>query len=331
MKKINNPFLSIVIPVYNKEKYVEGCICSVLAQSYGNIEIIVVNDGSTDNTAKVLNSFSDSRMKVIETDNNGVSIARNIGIKNSNGKYIIFIDGDDTVASDYCERIANAIFKYDYPDLLIFGLEKRYPSGTIKRILPFAEGKITIDEFKSSFMLETSEKEGIYGYICNKAIKREIIIKSGAEFNSEIKLAEDFDFWLQIYSSVSSLAMSLYSGYNYIQETEESSVFFVNNYSQLIGIWLRCYKYLSLCGGSNSILLQCRIWGLCEAKLLELPQCNYTSVKTDMQYISTVLSEIEDNDRYNPKSCLQYLMKIGSVGLVYLYLNVRRAYHKLRL
>ncbi len=331
MRNILPYFLSVIVPVYNKEKYVGECIRSILAQTYENIEIIIVNDGSTDKTSEILDTFSDTRMKIIEMSNSGVSIARNIGIDNASGKYVIFVDGDDTIAPDYCERIADEIIKYDCPDLLIFGLQKIYPSGKRRLIHPFTDGIVLVDDFRQSFMSETVEKEGIYGYVCNKAVKREILHEYDIKFDAEIKLAEDFDFWLQVYSSISLIAMSSYSGYNYIQETEESSIFLANNYNQLIGIWLKCHKYLSPCNSNNSILLQRRLWGLFEAMLLDLPKCNYSSVKSNMQYMSTLLSSTEDSFRYNPKGVLQYLIKTNNVLLVYFYLKIRKAYHKLRL
>ncbi len=331
MRNILSSFLSVIVPVYNKEKYVGGCIRSILDQTYKNIEVIIINDGSTDDTAEILKSFNDNRIKLIEINNSGVSTARNIGINNANGKYVIFVDGDDTIAPDYCERIADEIIKYDCPDLLIFGLQKNYPSGKSKLILPFTDGVISVDDFRQSFMSETVKKEGIYGYICNKAVKREILQKYNIKFDAEIRLAEDFDFWLQVYSLMSSVAMSSYYGYNYVQETEDSSIFLTNNYNQLIGIWTKCHKYLSPCNGHNSVLLQRKMLGLCEAKLLDLLECNYTDVKLNMQYISSVLLNIDDTFRYIPESVLQYLIKNNSVLLAYFYLKMRKAYHKLKL
>lgn len=329
MDKSISFFLSIIIPVYNKEKYIRDCINSILAQTFTNFEIIIINDGSTDNTIKILKSFKDSRIKLINTNNNGVSTARNIGINHASGEYITFIDGDDTIDPDYCEKIANEILKYDYPDLLILGFKKIYHFGTIKPIEPFTEGILNVTDFKHSFMSETTEKEGIYGYAFNKVIKHQIVNGYDIKFNPEIKLAEDFDFWLSVYSATSSIAMSHNCGYNYTQNAENSSVLLPNNYNQLIDIWLKCYKFLSPCNDSNNILLHLRIWGLCEAKLLDLPSCNYNVVKKNMQYISFVFSNIEKSDKYTPKSLLQRLIKKDCVVLVYLYLNARKIYHKI--
>lgn len=110
---MNNDKVSIIVPAYNVEKYIEKCIRSIQAQSYNNIEIIVVNDGSTDSTGSLLKSISehDNRILVIDTNNSGVSAARNKGLNFCNGEYIVFVDGDDYLASDYVEYMLSLVYK----------------------------------------------------------------------------------------------------------------------------------------------------------------------------------------------------------------------------
>jgi len=97
--------ISIIIPAYNAEKYIENCLESCLNQSYKNIEVIVVNDGSTDKTAIIVENYSsnDSRIKIVSTENGGVSRARNIGIDASNGDYLTFVDADDRLLPNALE------------------------------------------------------------------------------------------------------------------------------------------------------------------------------------------------------------------------------------
>lgn len=106
--------ISVIIPVYNAEKYLNKCINSILLQTYKNIEILLVNDGSTDNSQEVCEEFrnKDRRVKVIYKENGGASDARNVGIKNSNGKYITFVDSDDTVEENYIEYLYNLLENY---------------------------------------------------------------------------------------------------------------------------------------------------------------------------------------------------------------------------
>ncbi len=103
------PLISIIVPVYNVEKYIEKCILSILEQTYKNIEIIIIDDGSTDNSGKLLDVLEkkDQRIKVIHKDNAGVSAARNDGIDMARGKYVIFVDGDDYISNDFVEYMLN--------------------------------------------------------------------------------------------------------------------------------------------------------------------------------------------------------------------------------
>ena len=107
--------ISIVIPVYNVEKYLKQCLDSIINQTYTNLEIILVDDGSTDNSGTICDYYSkiDKRIRVIHKKNEGQSIARNIGIKVSNGKYIGFLDSDDWVEQDMYRFLIENIEKYN--------------------------------------------------------------------------------------------------------------------------------------------------------------------------------------------------------------------------
>lgn len=111
---MSKPLISIVVPVYNVERYLKKCIESLLNQSYKEIEIILVDDGSLDNSSKICDEFSnnDKRVKVIHKENGGLSDARNVGIESARGQYITFVDSDDFVAYDYIEYLYNMLDKY---------------------------------------------------------------------------------------------------------------------------------------------------------------------------------------------------------------------------
>lgn len=107
--------VSIVVPIYNVEKYIKKCVSSIIKQTYKNIEIILVNDGSTDSCYEICNEYLkvDKRIKVIHKKNGGLSDARNVGIINSKGKYITFIDSDDYVDNNYIDLLYTSIIKND--------------------------------------------------------------------------------------------------------------------------------------------------------------------------------------------------------------------------
>ena len=105
--------ITVIINVYNEEKFIKKCIESVINQTYKNLEILIINDGSTDNTLKICESFNDKRIKIITTENLGLSLSRNIGIDNSKGDYLYFIDADDFIELDAIEYLYNLCKKYN--------------------------------------------------------------------------------------------------------------------------------------------------------------------------------------------------------------------------
>ncbi|MDD3139233.1 MAG: glycosyltransferase family 2 protein [Lachnospiraceae bacterium] len=109
--------ISVIIPIYDVEKYLDKCLQSVRQQTYRDLEIILVNDGSKDGSLSICEKHAgqDCRIKIINQENKGLSAARNSGIDVASGEYICFIDSDDWIASDYCERLLNACVQYGVP------------------------------------------------------------------------------------------------------------------------------------------------------------------------------------------------------------------------
>lgn len=104
-----SPLVTVIIPVYNTEKYLRACLDSVLAQSYQNLQIIAINDGSTDNSLSLLKSYQDSRLEIVDQLNGGLSNARNTGIMHARGDYLCFVDSDDALHPQYVEILLRAI------------------------------------------------------------------------------------------------------------------------------------------------------------------------------------------------------------------------------
>lgn len=107
MDKMANPKVSIIIPVYNCEAYLEKCLQSVISQTYNELEIIVIDDGSTDDSAKIIKKIDDNRLICFLQENKGVSYTRNFGLSVATGKYVTFLDGDDYLSADYIENFVN--------------------------------------------------------------------------------------------------------------------------------------------------------------------------------------------------------------------------------
>lgn len=182
------PLISVVIPLYNKEATISNTISSVLNQSFTNFEVIVVNDGSTDKGPEIIAQFEDERILLFSQDNSGVSAARNVGVQKSRANYIAFLDGDDYWSIHHLQQIADLIRDYgDVADLFSTNFYRQFPDGEriINRTEPY-RGLIK-NYFKS---------------ISNKAlIHTSCICISKRAFNSvggfdmRFSIGEDINLW----------------------------------------------------------------------------------------------------------------------------------------
>lgn len=199
-------FLSIIIPAFNSEKYIGKCLESIVNQNYNNYEVIIVNDGSTDNTEKICKNIikDNNKFKIINKINGGVSSARNEALKISTGKYIWFIDSDDYIEKDAFKIIYE---KIDNVDVLAFGYEQIYKT---KQTYKFKERKIDQDKAIKYMFLNKI----FIGALWNKVIKREIIEQ--IRFDERISFGEDLLF--QYYTLKSSKKIKIINNilYHYV-------------------------------------------------------------------------------------------------------------------
>ena len=127
----NSKIISIIVPIYNSEKYLERCINSILNQTYTNFELILINDGSKDSSLKICRKYAskDNRIVVIDKENEGVSIARNMGIQRAKGELISFVDADDYIEKTFLEDMLNVMSKYNV-DYVTCGYNRVYDDHT---------------------------------------------------------------------------------------------------------------------------------------------------------------------------------------------------------
>ena len=174
--------VSIIVPIYNSEKYLERCICSLTNQTYKNIEIFLIDDGSIDNSPKICDKWSkkDKRIKVIHKKNGGVNSARNIGIELMKGDYVSFVDSDDCIDSQMIEILVKNMLDFDV-DLSICGYSIIDKNSTISNKFDSILMKSIEDFHKNSFYYK--------GYLWNKLFKSEIVKK--VPLDLDIYLCED--------------------------------------------------------------------------------------------------------------------------------------------
>lgn len=190
---MNTPLISIIIPVYQAERYLHRCMESVLAQTYPNWECILIDDGSLDNSGKICQDYSakDTRIHIIHQNNAGASSARNAGIESSQGDFLCFIDADDYVTPDYISSMYNEM--ESNVDLIFQGIT--HLQGEKTTLLGFKEKKIYSVDSSCKFFDEYSLFR-FCGSYC-KLFRRTIIEQNHIRYSKNIICAEDYDFLLR--------------------------------------------------------------------------------------------------------------------------------------
>lgn len=215
--------VSVIIPVYNAGKYVEQCIVSLLNQTLQSCEFIFVNDGSKDDSQKIIERYQkiDNRIKFINQENQGVSTARNTGLKAATGEYIGFVDADDYVEEDMYEMLYN-IAKQNDCDVVISNLqsERDDPKGIIK--YPFPMNVVLEKDYIELELLPYFLKEDNLNSVCNKIYKNQLVREANVQFPKSILLGEDGIFNQSFFGHAIRTQYIDYTGYNY-REVEGSA------------------------------------------------------------------------------------------------------------
>lgn len=248
---------SIIIPVFNAENFLDDCIGSVLKQSYNNYELILVNDGSLDNSLNICRNYEkkDKRIKILDKKNEGATIARLSGAKMAKGEYIVSIDSDDYIDYDLLERANNILKKHNY-DFITLGFKTIYNKTIInKKNNKIEKGEYLQDKInylKAYYLYDINEKrlnDGklLYSIPC-KIIKRELYLKSHEYVKSVITNGEDTVFTAALLNLISSAYVDDYYGYNY--RINENSITKFRKYEDLENLILVTnelseFKYLS--------------------------------------------------------------------------------------
>lgn len=204
--------ISIVVPVYKSEKTLGGCLDSLLAQTFSDIEVICVIDGSPDSCGDICDAYAakDARIKVIKRENGGVSSARNRGMDEANGEYLLFVDSDDTVEPDYCEKMWNAHMETG-ADIVICGFHHWYVGRDVPKS-PSNPGVYDGNVYAQDFL--KLYQEGFLNMPWNKLFKKEL----AGRFDTSLSLGEDLLFNMDYLQKCEKVAVIPDALINYIQE-----------------------------------------------------------------------------------------------------------------
>lgn len=204
------PNISIIVPVFNGEKYIQQCLNSILIQSYKNYEIIILNDGSTDNTAKICDMISllNSNICYFYHENMGVSKTRNKGIRLARGNYIVFVDVDDYLELDYLKNLLTGMKN---SDIAVLGYKMFIDKKLRKN---YEEENKTLS--RETFMQEVIVNDSVKGYLWNKIFRKDIIDKYSIYFREDCYIGEDTEFILEYSKHIKTAQIISYVGYNYM-------------------------------------------------------------------------------------------------------------------
>ncbi len=214
---------TVIIPVYNVEKYLEECVSSVLSQDFSGFDVVLVDDGSTDSSGKIADLIAekDGRVRVIHRENGGLSAARNTGLETADGDYILFVDSDDLTEPGSLAAIAKKIEGSGRPDAVFLEAEKFYPDG---RREPMGDGYCpeAIDGKSADDVLRfLASRPKFPGSACTKAVKRSLIEDNSLTFR-EGEFAEDTDWTCRLLAAAKSFAYCEAPYYRYRQMREGS-------------------------------------------------------------------------------------------------------------
>lgn len=309
---INEKKISIIIPVYNGEKNIVKCVESVLNQSYKNTEIIIINDGSTDNTIKILNYYKalNSNICVIDKKNEGVSSARNDGIKISSGDYILFVDADDTLEHNAVEVLLEIMVNKNV-ELVIAS------NNILRRKRIIRENILTDKLYDKREMVEKITKRNIFlSTPWGKLFDSNIIKSKNILFNTNLEIAEDTLFNLEYLSCINNIYVCSNIVYNYVVGGVASSSKYHKNIYQ--SYYLLLSKYIELNTKSNEQLILQRAENFLNVIIDHY--CIFCSRKdaiTNIQKAFDIFSEIKEVNLLFKGKSIRNLNKSDIVKYIY--------------
>ncbi len=232
---IGNPLVSVVIPTYNSEEYISGCLEATISQTYSNIEILIVDNGSEDSTEEICREYAekDNRIRTFSALKRGVSVARNFGIDNSNGNYIVFFDADDRPERDLVECYLQALEEWQNKTVALVACGMFYDNIYYRNVLDtknilepesgFIEGENYLLKRNYAAVLAWLK---LFNFVTNKVYDNEVLKRHGIRFDEYVNIGEDLKFNLDYLNKCEGyIGMINKPLYHYIKRTDNSLSF----------------------------------------------------------------------------------------------------------
>lgn len=285
--------ISVIVPVYNVEKYLRQCLDSIINQTYRNLDIILVDDGSTDKSGAICDEYAekDSRIRVIHKENGGLSSARNAGLdlieKNGGGEFLAYVDSDDFLELDIYEKCIDKFCKFESTDLVIFGFKLLYAEGIIE-----TKSYPSFDNLESNIVLREYEAgemwNGINPGVWDKVYRTKNILNLRFP---DGRVYEDSVYIYQVLAKVSNVSIMSDLGYNYRRDNVDSISNSIKN--NIVDVFINLEglrdKYIldkntELVAGINTFLItQLRIYNN-KAKKLPIYKNYLKAIKRTRKY-----------------------------------------------
>lgn len=243
--KSEYPLLSVIVSIYNQERYLEKCVLSIIHQSYKNLEIILVNDGSSDGSADVCKKYSirDERITILEQKNAGPVSARKAGLNVAKGEYVIFIDGDDWLDLDIFESLYQAGIQYNVDMVGLHGCIKEYEDGVSEDIIMQSKVGIyrgtELEKHIYPYMISTTifYEENLMFALWAYLVRCDLIKESLLNVSNVIRIGDDFTCIWPCLLSAKSIAFTDRIGYHYRQHRHSMTHSFINSEANSIKLW----------------------------------------------------------------------------------------------
>ncbi len=329
---MNPVFISVIIPVYNMSGTVTRCLKSLRAQPFRDLEVILVDDGSTDGTGEDVKQAAAEAQWIhyVRQPHSGVSSARNSGLDLARGEYVVFIDADDVIDEDYLPHIA-AKAKSSGADMIVWGIMHCYPDGRAVASNPRLNGFYSRKEFLTAFPSDQyGERKGLFGFATNKAVRKSILDRFRLRFDEGMSLMEDYDFFLGCFAHCESFYCFPETGYHYFHSERGKAKRNCASYRQLINVHSRCAGLLesedAMTYGNRQLVFQA-IANLSISLFLELDKPCYAQIRDCIAFIqdSRYCSAALRSSRTRSERIKEMILS-GKTASLSLLLTLRKLY-----
>jgi glycosyltransferase involved in cell wall biosynthesis len=322
------PIVSIIVPVYNAEKYIYNCVLSILHQTVSDTQVILIDDGSTDNSGIICDDFSkiDNRILTLHITNSGVSTARNIGLKYATSQYIMFVDSDDNCEINILEKLIHAI-QSDNNDFAMCG----YNRILLKPSTKIQINKVNCAPYKGNikgFLVNSEKYIGIplLQGPCWKLFKKDIIVNNKITFPEDLDFGEDAMFvyqYLLYVQRVITIDKNLYN-YNIYNSYTLNSVFRDNKYEINVRItnkWKELIAYHKISSLDN--FYYHLLYTYYVSFIGEMWNCKKINYKSRMYIISRINNMTETLELFDYKLDSSFCIKNNKIKEIDLYFMIK--------